>query len=416
MGPIRLENVAAVIGGELVEGTSIDIVDGLIAGVGLDARDGAEVREFSGLTILPGFIDIHIHGAKGVDVNASDTDGLIEIAKFLAANGVTAWMPTLVPDTDENYARVIAAIDRLMEIQTREPISQAVGVHYEGVFANEKMCGALRPEFFKKFTGSPTTASGTTPPFGHPSLDKEGSPAVTPPKTGRELSELPRLKRGVHMTTFAPEIEGGIELTRELAKSGWIASIGHTRASAETLDDAFAAGARHLTHFFNAMTAMHHRDLGVVGWALANPDVTFDIIADGVHVHPKMLEFASRSKSPALVSLISDSVAPTGLGDGEFEVWGEKITVNDRRTRNERGSIAGSVITMLDAVKQMSSLGFSPADTSHMASGNPAKLLGIEKSQGSIEVGKRADIVALDVDGDLKMTMIGGMTAFSDIE
>src|SRR6476661_7501796 len=266
------------------------------------------------ISVYPGFIDVHNHGAVGVDVNAADADGLIEVGRFLARSGVTAWVPTLVPDSDENYARVIGEIEKVMARQDEMPIAQIVGVHYEGVFANEKMCGALRPEFFKKFTGS-------------------------------EVRELPRLSAGAHMTTFAPEIEGGVELVRELVSQGWIASIGHTRADVTTLDEAFAAGARHCTHFFNAMTGIHHRDVGVAGWVLANSDVTFDIIADGIHVHPKMLEIACRAKTADSVSLISDSVAPTGRGDGSFELWGEKIAVENGRTQNERGSIAGSVIT-----------------------------------------------------------------------
>jgi N-acetylglucosamine-6-phosphate deacetylase len=121
-----------------------------------------------------------------------------------------------------------------------------------------------------------------------------------------------------------------------------------------------------------------------------------------------MLKLACRRKSPERSLLISDSVAPTGLGDGEFELWGETITVKDGRTQNERGSIAGSVITMLDAVNRMLSLGFSPKEVSRMASLNPAKLLGIGITHGSIEVGKRADLVAIDDSGEIKMVMIGG--------
>ena len=216
------------------------------------------------------------------------------------------------------------------------------------------------------------------------------------------------------MTTFAPEVEGGVELARELVRQGWIASIGHTKAPPEILDRAFDAGARHLTHFFNAMTGMHHRNIGVVGWALAQRDVTFDIIADGIHVHPAMVEFACRTKSPECVTLISDSVAPTGLGDGKFEIWDERMTVTDGKTQNERGSIAGSVITMHDAVKRMRSLGFSASEVSLMASLNPAKLLGIESSRGSIEVGKRADLVGMDSDGTIRLSVVGGRVGFDD--
>jgi N-acetylglucosamine-6-phosphate deacetylase len=210
------------------------------------------------------------------------------------------------------------------------------------------------------------------------------------------------------MMTFAPEIDGGIELTRELTRQGWVASVGHTKASVEILDQAFAAGAKHLTHFYNAMTGLHHRDVGVVGWAFANKDVTFDIIADGIHVHPRPLEFACRAKGCDKVTLISDSVAPTGLGDGEFELWGEKISVINGRTQNERGSIAGSVISMSDAIRQMFELGFSMNETEQMASLNPARLLGLESSHGSLESKKRSDIVVLSDRHSIEAVLIGG--------
>ncbi len=355
---------------------SISIADGRIADLSFDTGAAlATVRDFESVTVFPGFVDVHIHGAVGVDVNDADADGLLRIAEFLAENGVTSWVPTLVPDADEDYRRAIGAIDELMRVQADKPVAQAVGVHYEGVFASEAMCGALRPEYFK---------SGLWP------------------------GQLPRLEKGVHMITLAPEIDGGIALVEELVKQGWIVSIGHTKADVGTLDRAFAAGARHMTHFFNAMTGIHHRDLGVAGWGLGNREVTFDIIADGIHVNPKMLEMACRSKSPDNVSLISDSVAPTGLGDGDYELWGERITVTGGRTENERGSIAGSVITMHDAVKRMLLLGFSEIDAAKMASSNPAKLIKLYKLIGSIEVGKRADLVGIDASGNIVFSMVGG--------
>ena len=362
-------------------GAESDIIVGADGSIGFEERPaGGEEIDCSGLTIFPGFIDVHNHGAVGVDVNEADADGLVAVGEFLARSGVTAWVPTLVPDSDENYARVVSAIDRLMEIQAEMPIAQAVGVHYEGVFANEKMCGALRPEYFKRFTGG-------------------------------EVGALPRLKRGVHMTTFAPEIEGGVELAAELSRSGWIASIGHTRADVDTLDRALNAGARHVTHFFNAMSGIHHRDVGVAGWALTNDAVTFDIIADGIHVHPAMLEMAARTKTPGRTILISDSVAPTGLDDGEYGLWGERISIENGRTRNERGSIAGSVITMLDAVRRMREIGFTDAEAAAMASSNPARLLGVEDSRGAVEPGKRADIVGIDEAENVRLVMIGGRMA-----
>lgn len=298
---------------------------------------------------LPGFIDIHNHGAVGVDVNSAATDDLLQVSEFLATQGVAGWLPTLVPDSNEVYRSVIDAIDDAVERQKQVSTPQAriLGVHYEGVFANEKMCGALRPEYFKRFTS-------------------------------RELDELPTPQNGAKMMTLAPEVEGGIELVRELSGRGWIASIGHTHADVATLRAALDAGAKHLTHFFNAMSGIHHREMGVAGWGLTEGGVTFDIIADGKHIAPEMVAFACRTKGVESVSLISDSVAPTGQGDGSFELWGERIAVVNGTTRNQRGSIAGSVITMLDAARNMLRWGFSVDEVAMMASRNPARLLEIE--------------------------------------
>lgn len=349
-----------------------------------------QIIELNGAAIFAGFIDIHNHGAVGVDVNTATADDLRKVSRFLATKGVTAWLPTFVPDRAENYRKVIDAIDEVMATQDdeqSEPAARVLGVHYEGVFANEKMCGALRPEFFKTFIN------------------------------GDEIDEIPMLKatNAIHLTTLAPEIEGGIALVKELKKRNWIASIGHTRADVETLNKAFEAGASHITHLFNAMTGVHHREVGVAGWALGNEEISCEIIADGIHVAPPMLKFAYRNKTAMNLALVSDSVAPTGLGDGDFELWNEKISVINGKTRNERGSIAGSVITMLDAVKMMLSLGIAPEEVSRMASFVPAKVLGIEKDYGTIETGKRADLVAMDKAGNVRMTIVGGRVAFTDM-
>ncbi len=393
-----------------VEGRGWDVaVDGgLIGAVGEGGTVAGDVRDCDGLTLYPGFIDVHNHGAVGVDVNEADVDGLIDVAKFLASQGVTAWLPTLVPDSDEIYRRVIDAIDRLMETQVDMPIAQAVGVHYEGVFANEKMCGALRPQYFRSFVDGVRNLAIKEDAVTTKSTENTERSEVTKSHEYALIDlGLPTLKAGVHMTTFAPEVENGVDLAAELIRQGWIASIGHTRADVATLDAAAAAGARHVTHFFNAMTGIHHRDVGVAGWALTNHEVTFDIIADGIHVHPRMIEMACRTKTPEKALLISDSVAPTGLGDGEFKLWGETVIVENKRTRNERGSIAGSVISMFDAVNGVRSIGFSPAEVAKMASANPARLIG-DDSRGAIEAGRRADIVAVNAEGSIEFVMIGG--------
>lgn len=377
MTSILLKNVTAILSDKILENVNLLIKNGRITNISTENLTADETINLENQTLYVGFIDIHNHGAVGVDTNEASVDEFVEVGKFLAKNGVTAWLPTFVPDADEIYQRQIETLETVCEMQKDLPIAQVVGVHYEGVFANQQMCGALRPQYFKTFTG-------------------------------KELNDLPTLKNAVHHTTYAPEISGGIALTKELSKQGWIPSIGHTKADFATLENAFAAGAKHITHLFNAMTGVHHRDLGVAGWALTKDEIFCEIIADKIHVHPKMLKLAGKTKPSDKLILVSDSVSPTGLGDGDFEIWGEKVSVVEGKTRNERGSIAGSVITMLDAVKNMLSLGFSPVEVSKMASANPAKLLGIEKDFGTIEVGKRADLVVLDEQGNVIFSMIGG--------
>jgi len=381
MERILLKNCAAVLPGNRLENANIIIEDGKIAAISGDGISAVETINLENNRLFAGFIDIHNHGAVGVDVNAANADDLRKVGELLARCGVTAWLPTFVPDSDETFRRVVAAIEDLLKIQADLPIAQITGIHYEGVFANAQMCGALRSEFFKVFTGS-------------------------------ELKDLPRLSAGVHLTTLAPEIEGGIELVRELKKQSWIPSIGHTRADFETLEKAFAAGAKSVTHLFNAMTGVHHRDIGVAGWALAKDEIFCEIIADRIPVHPQMLKSAAKNKPADTLMLVSDSVAPTGLGDGAFELWGERIAVTGGKTQNERGSIAGSVITLLEAVKNYLALGASEIEVSRMASANPAKLLGLDDARGTIEVGKRADLVALDEQGNVRLSLIGGKIAF----
>jgi N-acetylglucosamine-6-phosphate deacetylase len=344
------------------------------------------VIDLNGLTLFPGFIDVHIHGAIGVDTMAASADDLCRVAEFLARNGVTGWLPTLVPSAEEQYAGAIQVIEAAMQERTQEKEqagslrSRLLGVHYEGPFVNSEQCGALHREHFRTFSGT------------------------------ADVDALPTLKNesDVHMMTLAPEIEGGIELIRELRARGWIVSLGHTRATAGVLDQALQAGAHHLTHFMNAMPPLHHRAPGPVGWGLLHDDVTCDVIADGIHIDPVMLKLILRGKTTERVSLISDAIAAAGLGDGDYEIWGERIAVKNGRTQNARGSIAGSVITMLDAVRMMSSLGAPEVEVARMASTNPARLLSIDRDCGSIAKGKRADLVAVDDELNVRLVMIGG--------
>ncbi|HEV7377244.1 MAG TPA: N-acetylglucosamine-6-phosphate deacetylase [Pyrinomonadaceae bacterium] len=389
---LLLRNARLVLPGKIAEGASLLVEGGSIARVleqpTNEDIEASETFELNGALLFPGFIDVHIHGAAGVDTMEADANHLHRVARFLAQNGVTAWLPTLVPAPFEDYRRAAEAVGELMREQDERPVAaRALGLHYEGPFINSAQCGALRPAYFRTF---------------------------------KDVTDLDALavvenRDAARMITVAPEIEGGIELVKELTARGWIVSIGHTRAGVAVLDGAHAAGARHMTHFMNAMSPLHHRAPGPIGWGLLNDDVGCDVIADGVHVDPLMLRLLLRCKTPARISLISDAVAPTGLGDGEYNIWGETITVANGRTRNARGSIAGSVITMLDAVRLMLSLHVPAEDVAHMASSNPARLLGLDKDYGSIKEGKRADLTAIDTEGNVRLTLVGGRVAFDSI-
>jgi N-acetylglucosamine-6-phosphate deacetylase len=415
-----LTNARLVLAGQVIDRGSLLVAAGRIERIipgDTSGIDASLVRyDLSGRTLFPGFIDVHIHGAVGVDVMEARVDGLERVSQFLATQGVTAWLPTLVPGTLEQYKQSISTIAQLVQAQRENSQAflgaeaalaavvqqerwqgclrsqgwlstsgaRALGVHYEGPFVNSEQCGALHDDHFRTFSSEADLDALAT------------------------LSE----RDAIHFMTVAPEIAGGIELARELSRRGWIVSIGHTRASVDVLDQAADAGARHMTHFMNAMAPLHHRAPGPVGWGLSRDDVTCDFIADGVHLDPFMLRLLLRLKAPDRLSLISDAIAAAGMGDGDYQIWGETISVKDGRTSNARGSIAGSVITMLDAVKMMLRLGVSETDAAWMAATNPARLLRIDRDYGSIAEGKRADLVALDADGEVRLTMVGGRVAY----
>ncbi|MCA1577589.1 MAG: N-acetylglucosamine-6-phosphate deacetylase [Acidobacteria bacterium] len=379
---VLLRNATVVLPERELVGGSVLVLGGRIVSIfSAETAPRASIVEeidLSGTTLLPGFIDVHIHGAVGVDVMEATPQDLQKVSHYLALQGVTGWLPTLVPGSDANYASVAAAVSEAMH-SSEAAGARILGVHYEGPFVNSAQCGALHVEHFKNYSGP---------------LDLE-------------FLAVPEVD-AVRMITLAPEVSGGVELVRELKRRRWVISIGHTRASLELLDQAFAAGARHMTHFMNAMSPLHHRSPGPIAWGLSRDDVTCDVIADGIHLDPFMLRLLVKIKGVRGLALISDAIAATGKGDGDYRIWGETISVKNGRTSNPSGSIAGSVITMLDAVRMMRSLGVSYIDLAQIASANPARLLGRHYDCGAIKIGNRADLVALDSEGNVRLTIIAG--------
>jgi N-acetylglucosamine-6-phosphate deacetylase len=375
MKTLLLKNANLVLPDREAKNASVLIAEGKIASLETGSAD--EEIDLEGATLLPGFIDFHIHGAVGIDVMEATAEDLREASSYLASQGVTAWVPTLVPGSDESYAGVAAVVSECLNAHEG---ARVLGLHYEGPFVNTAQCGALHTEYFKTYSGP------------------------------EDLDALPVPENAVRMITLAPEIAGGVDLVRELKRRGWVISVGHTRAGLQVLDEARAAGARHMTHFMNAMAPLHHRSPGPIAWGLSRDDVTLDLIADGVHIDPFMLRLLLKIKGASGISLISDAIAAAGKGDGDYQIWGETISVKNGRTANAAGSIAGSVISMLDAVRLLHSLGVSYVDLARMASSNPARLLGLDHECGSIEAGKRADLVALDQYDNIKLTLISGLS------
>lgn len=405
MDQLVIHNARVILEGGVQHG-GVLVRDGHIALVFNEEKKPAGLSETESINLqndylAPGLIDIHIHGSVGIDVQATDTDGLDKLSDFLLGEGVTGYFATFVPADERGYREALVTIAPYIERQNRaEPEkhkprgARILGIHFEGPFVSENRCGALRREHFRAYNGEARSIDLFA------ASDNAAGPA-----------SFPRLM------TLAPEIPGGLDLIGELTRRGVRAFIGHSQAEPEILDLAVEAGARHITHFPNALEPLHHRKPGAVAWGLVRDDVTLDCIADLHHVHPLMLRLIYRSKSADRMALISDAIMPAGLGDGEFSVWGETIAVEKGRTtlsrKQSEATIAGSVITMRQALKNVVDLGVPVNEAIRMASFVPARAAGIESTHGSIVQGKRADLVAFDDDFTPRLSVMENLVKTS---
>jgi N-acetylglucosamine-6-phosphate deacetylase len=359
---------------------------------GVAANDTLDLREGY---LAPGMIDIHIHGSAGVDVQNATQEELGKLAEFLLSEGVTGFLATFVPTDEVRYQRAIHEVETYIAQQDEGECGGAriLGIHFEGPFVSHEKCGALQKQHFRTYDKDPRSL------------------AVFTANNKANLSYAQTM-------TIAPEIEGGLALIEELTRHEIRSFIGHTIATPEILDKAVIAGARHITHFPNALEPLHHRKPGAVAWGLLHDDVTLDCIADFHHVHPLMLRLMHQNKSAERMALISDAIMPTGLGNGEFTVWGDKIAVQDGLTAlvegAAKGTIAGSVISMREALKNIASIGIPLYEASRMASFVPACAAGVAKDYGSIEVGKRADLIAFDEDFKINFAIVGSTIALDN--
>jgi N-acetylglucosamine-6-phosphate deacetylase len=328
--------------------------------------------------ILPGLVDLQVNGSHGIDVMNAPADALATLSRHLGREGTTAWMPTAVTAPIEKIAHVHESIASAFENSRGDDSTghaAILGMHLEGPFISPLRLGA------------------------HPALNLEAR---------GEAFERVLAMRALRLITLAPELPGGLDAIRRLSARGVVASIGHTNATLDEANAGIGAGARMFTHLFNAMRPLNHRDPGVIAAALAPSPALAALIPDGIHVHPAMLRLAVRARGKDGVILVSDKVALAQTSGSENIVGRARATVRDGAARLDNGTLAGSIISMLDGIRVMvEKAGVSIGDAAVMAATNPANLVGAH-DRGRIAVGARADLIVLSRALELKSVFIGG--------
>jgi N-acetylglucosamine-6-phosphate deacetylase len=371
---------AQVVMEDVVREGIVTVTDGMIASVDVDvlAQPEAELLEARDHYLLPGFIDLHVHGGNGHDFMDASADAFREITRFHAMNGTTAMLATTVTAPKEAIEEVLAAAERFR----RQPMpwAELLGVHLEGPFISGKWPGAQNPAH------------------------------IVPPQPAWIRDWLAKYPDLIRIVTLAPEIEGAPDMLDLLASAGIIASCGHTDATWSEIVDSIPRGLSHAAHLFNAMRGFHHREPGTVGAVLSRDELTAEMIADGVHVHPAALRMALHCKKGDGLILVTDAISAAGLGDGDYRLGGLEVTVKGGVARlKANGQLAGSTLTMIRAFRYMvREIGLSLPQASRLASLNPALRLGIERQTGSIAPGKRADLLLLSPDLEISRVWVRG--------
>jgi len=328
--------------------------------------------------LVPGFIDIHVHGGAGEDFMTAKREQLDAITRFHMENGTTAMLATTVTGSFEQLSEVLEAVQQYQS--NTMPNTQLIGVHLEGPFVNPKWKGAQNESYMIQ-----------------PQL----------PWLESWVEHYPGI---IKMQTLAPEIEGAAAYIRALTEQGIVAACGHTDAKYEEVQEAVRNGLSHAVHTFNAMRALHHREPGTVGAVLTTPSITAEVIADGEHVHPVAIKLILQAKGADGVVLITDAMSAAGMPDGEYLLGELPVVVANNIARlKDGGSLAGSTLTMIRGYKfLMNEVGVSVVEASRIASLNPAKVIGIDDQYGSIKAGKRADLLLLNEQFDIQSVIIGG--------
>jgi N-acetylglucosamine-6-phosphate deacetylase len=344
------------------------------------------VTDLGSWCLAPGYIDLHTHGFHGHDVTIGSQEDVKAMAHKLPQTGVTSFFPTIATTERAKTVQQVRWIANAAQSQeNRGPIPSAeiLGIRLEGPFISRAKKGA------------------------------QYEPAIRPPDPV-EMEELANIGRGcVRIVDYAPEEDEGGHFLAKVVQLGILACIGHTAGTYEQAIRAIDEGARHSTHLFNAMSPLEHRAPGIPGALLTDQRATVEVIADGIHVHPATLKLAVAARGSRDVALVTDAVAAAGLPEGEYEFVGRKVTVREGAVRLASGSLAGSILTLDRAVRNMVTMaGSGWSEAIRMATLTPARIAGIASRKGSVVPGVDADLVALDGYGFVQRSWTRGMLAY----
>ena len=338
------------------------------------------VVDANGYKLIPGLVDVHSHGACGHDFCDCDVEGVKEILRFEKAHGITSYCPTSMTLSKEMLVDIFATAKEADGIADG---ARVIGINMEGPFIAPEKKGAQNGAYIQAPSAETFRAC------------QQASGGL------------------IKLVTLAPEMEGSVEFIKELKDEVHI-SVGHTTADYDTAKAAFEAGADHVTHLYNAMPAFTHRAPGVIGAVADSRHVMVELICDNVHIHPAVVRATFAMMGADRMILISDSMRATGMPDGTYTLGGLDVSVNgNRATLVDGGALAGSVTNLMDCMRTVVKVMKIPLETAvACATANPARCLGVYDTYGSISEGKKADIVLLDEDLELKMVIKDGQLPF----
>lgn len=363
------------VGAVLVDGATIKDVFSEERFAKKNFSSDVQIIDANGCYITPGLIDTHIHGFKGHGTDVCTTEGLLQMSDDLAQYGVTAFNPTMYPSSEEDMLEKIKAIIGAMG---KEDGAHIMGIHLEGPFISSEKLGVQRPETARL-----------------PDIDL--------------MKRLWDASEGhIVSMTVAPELKGMRELALWCLDKGIVLQAGHTNAEYRHMKEGIQAGILHSTHLFNAMRQMHHRDPGTVGAVLIHPEMSCEIIADGIHVHPDLFKLLQRDKTASQIVLVTDALTPTEqTGEYLFANGEEVVFEGGCFHRKADGVIAGSALTMIKGVKNLVAFGFPLGDAIRCASANPSRIMQY-RHKGMVSPGYDSDVILFDKEFNVKMVLVSG--------